>query len=635
MAERQELQFSDLPEEVSSEVQRERDRLRNLRENFPRVGLPSVTLRVHAAPLKPNWPKEYIPKQILDSEALTCILVLLFIEYQQQHQKLHVNRLHRVIRHVCVHPDTRAWVIDSLISILRMADGKEPLQSNQLSVGSEVVKQKDNWLNLTIAGVLGAHTQVFTVDRPVRGVPVIGVHPHACSMVCKNVLDLIVVLCKYFSSSFLPPKLAPPLKEPLMQVKTHQVNSNFWHILTRLNEGAIRKGKAVMKLGLSTDAEPSKPVEMFTSSFISRLIQLLEQPVIARSSELTDKVMSVLVQISGCIPKAGLSIKSSEEEIPAQDKGPAQINEQTAVTANSPVETMEIDEVFKKEEHSLVENHLLQYIMNVLLSSASLSDSCEENATKFLTNLSHCSQATRQAVMDLLIKGAQDVGRKVFHQIEALFKDVTDYIASSKEKDVPSSSKQTSANKAVLALPTTAPIKVDHSHDIHLPAMVPLTCKAAQQGLFLRILKVVHDLREAAYNAVKSRNRKENRTVVMELPSLSVQVELDALWDKLSECLNALSETEDSHAVLVLQSAVEAFFIVHALPVDHSASKRMLSVSSTHAMEELVLPGSPHPSISSPHPSGPQPKDSISQDMKKFLEFAGMYLLMSVIPVCV
>uniref|UniRef100_UPI00398F46F5 E3 ubiquitin-protein ligase HUWE1-like n=1 Tax=Pristiophorus japonicus TaxID=55135 RepID=UPI00398F46F5 len=49
-----------------------------------------------------------------------------------------------------------------------------------------------------------------------------------------------------------------------------------------------------------------------------------------------------------------------------------------------------------------------------------------------------------------------------------------------------------------------------------------------------------------------------------ELPLLSEQLSLDELWDMLGECLKELEESHDQHAVLVLQPAVEAFFLVHA-----------------------------------------------------------------------
>ena len=50
---------------------------------------------------------------------------------------------------------------------------------------------------------------------------------------------------------------------------------------------------------------------------------------------------------------------------------------------------------------------------------------------------------------------------------------------------------------------------------------------------------------------------------VFALPSLSQQLDLDTLWEMLGDCLTALADSTDSHAVLVLQPAVEAFFLVH------------------------------------------------------------------------
>lgn len=48
------------------------------------------------------------------------------------------------------------------------------------------------------------------------------------------------------------------------------------------------------------------------------------------------------------------------------------------------------------------------------------------------------------------------------------------------------------------------------------------------------------------------------------LPLLSESLVLDSLWETLSACLLELEHTPDHHAVLVLQPAVEAFFLVHS-----------------------------------------------------------------------
>lgn len=53
-------------------------------------------------------------------------------------------------------------------------------------------------------------------------------------------------------------------------------------------------------------------------------------------------------------------------------------------------------------------------------------------------------------------------------------------------------------------------------------------------------------------------------TSVLESAPLSQLLKLDDLWDELSVCLSRLREAADPHAVLVLQPAVEAFFLAHA-----------------------------------------------------------------------
>ena len=54
---------------------------------------------------------------MLDAEALTCLLVLLFID----EPKLNTSRLHRVLRNLCYHGPTRAWLIRALLSIVQRA----------------------------------------------------------------------------------------------------------------------------------------------------------------------------------------------------------------------------------------------------------------------------------------------------------------------------------------------------------------------------------------------------------------------------------------------------------------------------------------------------------------------------------
>ena len=59
------------------------------------------------------------------------------------------------------------------------------------------------------------------------------------------------------------------------------------------------------------------------------------------------------------------------------------------------------------------------------------------------------------------------------------------------------------------------------------------------------------------------------------LPSLSDELLLNTLWETLSACLRDLADTPDHHAVLVLQATVEAFFLVHAAPTQPEDKKKV------------------------------------------------------------
>ena len=128
------------------------------------------------------------------------------------------------------------------------------------------------------------------------------------------------------------------------------------------------------------------------------------------------------------------------------------------------------------------------------------------------------------------------------------------------------------------------------------------------------------------------------------LPPLSMQLDLETLWGVLSDCLDALEKTYDSHAVLVLQPTVEAFFLVHGdsnedTKASSSAERksqhnfRSRRLPSFHTISDTdSLPGSPAPFVDlSPVPGTPSTVDMeavdpyahLPQDTARFLKFAG------------
>jgi hypothetical protein len=71
-------------------------------------------------------------RQLLDHESLTCLLVLLFID----DTRMNTVKLHRVIRNLCIHGPSRAWIIKALLSILEKVSGSRQDECGSRPVAS-------------------------------------------------------------------------------------------------------------------------------------------------------------------------------------------------------------------------------------------------------------------------------------------------------------------------------------------------------------------------------------------------------------------------------------------------------------------------------------------------------------------
>ena len=119
-------------------------------------------------------------RYLLDHEALTCLLVLLFVD----EPKLNTGRLHRVMRNLCYHGPTRSWVIRAMFSILnRTGDcridedrtktpekGKtkksqsQPMQiesQNSPNLSRLETRNQGSWLSISLEAALCCRANVF------------------------------------------------------------------------------------------------------------------------------------------------------------------------------------------------------------------------------------------------------------------------------------------------------------------------------------------------------------------------------------------------------------------------------------------------------------------------------------------
>ncbi|KAA0200696.1 hypothetical protein HAZT_HAZT004138 [Hyalella azteca] len=717
-------------------------------------------------------------RQLLDHEALSCLLVLLFLD----EAKLNTARLHRVLKHLCSHAPTRRWVLATLLSIIETCEEMPqprtlhpPASIQELSAAGEVLPSTPDHSkgaikktsNMSIDAALGCRANVFQIQRPMQlgkksssSLPTtvsVSIHPQASPLVCKHTLDALISLAKTFPAHFLPYRkhADATVKTPGASGKGETVDdatasksgpkapysTDFWELLVKLDTiNVCKKGKGLARSHSTTGGsacgteDDNEPLSLEQSP-LGLLLEQLAHPVIRRSALLTDKLLRLLALVSaGLVPLPSSSLQNKQKY---------------------PQENMDALQ------------RLFSLAIQQVLTSKSCSEEGLEDATCILVNLSQCSPSSRSLVLRLLLQGASMLGRTVAVHINALLEDLRAHVASalpaSLEHHQDTSSRGTlrdrfTQEEVVIVGQSGSRSKAPSAgSELQLASMPALTSKTSSQAFFLRTLKVIVQLRDAAARRLNSVNTRtagsgagvpdvgagnaggvprdssssttnantaaeitganaasssgvnaaeggtssetsapavsvtenisqpqqeasqqqesmdvqqsdepstrplstasptaEEHPVAeasseemdvdqgeeeMKLQSLSQALQLDELWQALSKCLDELAESPDSHAVLVLQPAVEAFFLVHATkataqPTTASPRSAQLAESRESQLAHLndLAPMSPLPPVPSPaaaatNDDGESSSNSLGalstlSDSEKFLKFA-------------
>ncbi|XP_060587198.1 E3 ubiquitin-protein ligase HUWE1-like isoform X3 [Ruditapes philippinarum] len=788
-------------------------------------------------------------RHLLDHEALTCLLVLLFVD----EPKLNTGRLHRVLRNLCYHGPTRVWVLRAMLSILsRTAEtrvdieermrtpekGKGKKSQSQSAMvtegpGSSKMESRSQgpWLSISLEAALGCRANVFQIHRAMgkkhssSGNTCVTIHPQASPIVCRHVLDALISLAKMFPNQFLPSKAkevqtcdndkekeSDKTKTPMTSAtgatpkvktiekqdsKSDNRDTDFWELLVKLDSlCSSKKGKGIQRTHSNVNSEQDPGFKEFDSSPLGQLMAMLSHPVIKRSQLLTDRLLRLLCLVSGGLSEserssgAGTSSQARAIEImpsiitrqentaavvppqpTAQAPGgaasteatrstgsettPAAANKQEKKTEQTVQQKKEPEKVV--EEDPILENQLSMAVQ--VLISKSCSEEGLEDATNLLLQLSFANTATRLSVLKLLLAGARELGLTVCSHIRILLDDLHQLnklspdVDSDEGKEMDTMS--TSTGRGVLqdrysghAVVVVAPKKMKSGRELQVPSMSALTSKSSSQHFFLRILKVIIQLRDAARTANKKKkigtgttptnrdlrhlgeamalleaeadaimqfvnNRRDGTAAVpppavelnlrdsdnntpdtphvppvhgsvglaaqqrdspdeevvaqgppaagatggdttgespmetdkpgtsseteatkteVQLPRLSEQIDLEELWFTLGECLTELDKTPDHHAVLILQPAVEAFFLVHAGEKENKVKdNKPVKREDQLAHLNMDMPPSPQPAPSTSTSDVPalnrenSLQTSVSNlppDTQKFLKFA-------------
>ncbi|XP_028140389.1 E3 ubiquitin-protein ligase HUWE1 isoform X3 [Diabrotica virgifera virgifera] len=498
-------------------------------------------------------------RQLLDPEGLACILVLLFMD----DSNLNKLRLHRVIRNLCYHTPTREWIINALLSIIEKSVNIQPDEnlntqtrkgprpgplSSKLVTDAKHLQNGSNWLTIRMEAALGCAANVFIVNKTVgkkcdkiSGSSMISIHPQAAPIVCRNTLDLFTTLAKTYPSCLLPIKSIrdDSDKSCVTPIRVRPESfPEFWDILLRL-DSATKKGKSIQKNTIHTTVIDNDGPIHFEHTVFGKLLNMLSSPVVNKNTQLTDNLLKLLSVTTSGMPELVKPTKTSKAKVQLTD------------TVNNPP------------------THALRLAVNVITYK-----NCSEEGLEFITNLllnlANSSVDMSFIILNLLLNGAIEIGNIVEAQIQFMLKDLKGIILPNSQKrkrEEPG----TSTSKGIInnrftneQVVITASSKVKASCELQLPSMVPLTSKSSSQVFFLRVLRVIVQIRNSIKENLKS-GQFSAETATYELPALSEQLNsLTSFWETLSQCLSELEHAPDHHAVLVLQPAVEAFFLVHS-----------------------------------------------------------------------
>lgn len=317
-------------------------------------------------------------RPLLDPEALSCLLVLLFID----ESRLNTQRLHKVLRNLSFHPPTRHWVVHSLLSILhRTAESSAQPAALDLRTDGAVVRaaaERDrstaaeaqtaqentpqtlvvmdntggggtgaqsaasdqrpiqpNWLSMSLDAALGCRANIFHLQPTTRPVGFgtagkrtthVTVHPQASPVVCRHVLDALISLSKSFPAHFLPQSDRKAKEGAAEDSGAKQGSSRsapaaplseFWDLIVKLDsQTASRKGKSSQRPHTNNSSYgDDNAMTTFNTAPIGQLMGMLAHPVLRRSQALTDKLLRLLGQVSSGVQDA---VKNSGSGAPLQ-----------------------------------------------------------------------------------------------------------------------------------------------------------------------------------------------------------------------------------------------------------------------------------------------------------------------------
>lgn len=441
------------------------------------------------------------------------------------------------------------------------------------------------------------------------------------------------------------------------------------------------------------------------NSPLARLMSMLDYPVLKNNPQLMDKMFTCLAHASTGIPitdsnstTANTTITDATLSSTSGATSSIASSNQTVTNQSSASTSKHIPQLIPRlneyDQNEPVLGKQIELVVNVLKNKLCTQDGLQQAYT-LLNNLSRINSATRSMIIKHLLSGTRELGLAVCKEIEILMEEAIKYnqnalltaplvpttsaaaaaaagytddtmdgsatvqhtsslVGSYSRTQPATSALQQNLIDSYSNLVISSP-KTKQTRELQLPSMSLLVEKNSNQKFFVRLIRLIINLREVIEKEAKKKKQlatnlaqasaaaaaiiqagttaststatvaAEQTTFTQEivqeqindsvtskpetastssaqvptqqqqpaLARLSTELDLDILWDKLSACLNVLKSLSDPYAVLILQQTVEAFFYVHATRKDKDDSKKKEKETKEAQLSHLDTESSP------------------------------------------
>ncbi|WKY07279.1 hypothetical protein Q1695_007038 [Nippostrongylus brasiliensis] len=549
--------------------------------------------------------------QLLDRDSILILTMLFLVD-----NRLSNGRLQKVIRLACSHANTCDFVIWCLLALLEKAH-------DSVIDDEELVSVCPSWLDsITVSGV-GHNERALKIGKNVSKV---NIHPLLSLPLSKNVLDSLGTIAKTYPGHFLPSSLRKTSQQNISrdgvaEPTTASVKDAspplelFWELVQASSCKALA-AKEARETGERMSLE---------SSHMGRLMRHLNKSVVARNGSIQDRLLRVISSIVQTLPNETMALLGNlEGPHPLESHLKAVIdvlmrgscsNEGLADGRTLLVECMRalpptITDTIYEQLFNAVENVGLELqpqierlieelgepeaqVLSEELPSSSKNQAVSvaapssnasavgsdrdrrlartrigrlvfdtENGGRFTLSASSCPELQLPAVTMLTDKtGAQ---YKLLSALQTLSKirDTMRQMKEERRKKEESEKKKKEEESKSADDKQAGTVKNTDS-----PAEDSTAPKPESSGASSLTTEATATAEEGPSKDADEQENNENVVLSRRLTGL------EGLWEVVSTCLLRLGKASDHHAVLALQPAAEAFFLVHAVPRPaHSSS---------------------------------------------------------------